>query len=132
MRRERPRDIFPSVSTVNFRRGTKVFTGTLNGERAVIHCPCDIYPGALIAIKMSAGQARALSDRRPAREVLGGFSRDVIELFTSGLTPAEFDQLFAGGARPVHDYELYTEVGPSEPTEKPTEGRADEQMSLPG
>ena len=48
MRRERPRDIFPSVSTVNFRRGTKVFTGTLNGERAVIHCPCDIYPGALI------------------------------------------------------------------------------------
>jgi hypothetical protein len=74
-------------------------------------CPCTVYPNARIAIEMSLAQAEALMARKPAREVLTGFCREAIELFTSGLTPAEFDLLYVHEVRPIRDYSLYTERG---------------------
>jgi len=99
------------MSLLTHRRGTKTFTGIVQGDVVTFSCPCTVYPGARIAIAMSVAQAEALVARRPAREVLAGFCREAIELFTSGLTPAEFDQLYVREARPIRDYPLYTEPG---------------------
>jgi hypothetical protein len=57
---------------------------------------------------MSLAQAHALVDRQPAREVLTGFCREAVELFTSGMTPAEWIRTYAPGdpGSPA-DYPLY-------------------------
>lgn len=92
---------------LQFRRGLKSFTGTVEGGRVVFRCRCDVYPAAEVTVEMSVGQAEALLERKPVREVLAGYPREVIELFSSGMTPAEFDQFYGQRARPLRDYALY-------------------------
>ncbi len=59
---------------------------------------------------MSLAQAQALVNRQPAREVLLGFHREAIELFTSGMTPAEWNRTYAPGqlGSPA-DFPLYVQ-----------------------
>lgn len=99
------------MSTLYHKRGIKCFTGSVVGDQVTFHTNCDVYPGAVLEIRMSVHQARALAERKPAREILSGSSRETIELFTSGLTPAEFDQLYGGKAKPIDDYPLYKHSG---------------------
>jgi hypothetical protein len=72
-----------------------------------------------------------LAARRGAADLLADFERAAVELFTSGLTPAEFDRLYSGGTRPLGDYPLYVKGGEVEP-EAPTRPGVDEQLTLPG
>jgi hypothetical protein len=99
------------MGTLSYRRGTKSFAGTVRGDVVTFRCPCTVYPGAQIAVEMSLAQAEALLARKPAREVLSGFTRETIELFSSGLTPAEFDLLYCREAKPVREYDLYADPG---------------------
>jgi hypothetical protein len=97
--------------SLSYRRGIKSFLGIENGSQVVFRCRCDVYPSAEIAVTMSLEQAQALVARKPAREVLAGFPREVVELFSSGLTPAEFDMMYGRSAKPLADYDLYNDVG---------------------
>ncbi len=94
-----------------FRRGTKTFSVTARGDDVQFRCHCEVYPGAEILVSMSMAQAQALIDRRPAGDVLAGRPFEVIELFRSGLTPAEFDQTYGGKAKPLAEYPLYDRRG---------------------
>ena len=62
---------------------------------------------AVLARYPSLDAAQALIARRPAREVLRGFPRAVVELFTSGMTEAEFDLAYGRFTKPLADYQLY-------------------------
>ena len=89
------------------RRGTKSFTGTVEGDSVTFRCSCDVFTSVPVAVKMPLRLAEALVARRPAREVLTGFPRAVVELFTSGLTEAEFDLAYRRCTKLLTDYELY-------------------------
>ena len=89
------------------RRGTKSFTGTIEGDSVTFRCSCDVFTGISVVVKMPLASARALVARHPAREVLLGFPRAVVELFTSGLTEAEFDLAYRRSTKSLADYELY-------------------------
>jgi hypothetical protein len=93
---------------IHHRRGTKTFLGTVHGESVTFSCNCDVFRDARIEVRMSLAQAHALVDRQPAREVLTGFCREAVELFTSGMTPAEWIRTYAPGdpGSPA-DYPLY-------------------------
>jgi hypothetical protein len=59
-------------------------------------------------MSLALGLARVA--RPPAPEVLRGFPREAIELFTSGMTPAEWNRTYASGqiGSPA-DYPLYVQ-----------------------
>jgi hypothetical protein len=96
------------MDTIHHRRGTKTFIGKVRGDRVVFSCGCEVFPDARLEVSMSLAQAQALVDRQPAREVLIGFSREAVELFTSGMTPAEWNRTYAfGPAGSPADYPLY-------------------------
>jgi len=97
--------------TSTFRRGTKVFTVSFKGDQVVFRCSCDALPGSDVVVTLPVTQAKALLEGRPAREVLAGKSFEVVELFRTGLTPAEFDQAYGGNVRP--DYPHYVRAGGS-------------------
>jgi hypothetical protein len=99
------------MDTIHHRRGTKSFVGKVQGDSVVFSCACEVFPDARLEVRMSLDQAEALVSRRPAREVLLGFPREVIELFTSGMTPAEWDRTYAPGqiGSPA-DYPLYVQA----------------------
>ncbi len=92
------------------RRGTKTFLGNVQGDSVIFTCTCDVFRDARVEVRMSLVQAQALVDRQPARQVLAGFPREAIELFTSGMTPAEWIRTFAPGptGSPA-DYPLYVQ-----------------------
>jgi len=98
------------MDTIHHRRGTKTFVGKVHGERVVFCCACEVFQDARLEVHMSLAQAQALVDRQPAPEVLRGFPREAIELFTSGMTPAEWNRTYAPGqiGSPA-DYPLYVE-----------------------
>ena len=89
------------------RRGTKSFTGTVEGDSVTFRCSCDVFTGIPVVVRMPLALAEALIARRPAREVLVGFPRAAVELFASGLTEAEFDLAYRRSAKSLEDYELY-------------------------
>ena len=85
-------------------------------------------------VEMPLDAARALIARRPAREVLAGYPRAVVELFTSGLTEAEFDLTYGRFTKSLADYELY-EVNRAQRAEIKASGAAkvdQQQMNLIG
>ena len=96
------------MDTIHHRRGTKTFVGKVQGESVTFSCYCDVFRDTRLEVRMSLAQAQALVDRQPAREVLAGFSREAIELFTSGMTPAEWNRTYAYGEIGFpSDYPLY-------------------------
>jgi hypothetical protein len=82
---------------IHLRRGTKTFIGNVHGDSVIFTCYCDVFREARVEVRMSLAQAQALLNRQPARQVLPGFPREAIELFTSGMTPAEWDRTYAPG-----------------------------------
>ena len=115
------------MDPIHHRRGTKTFVGKVKGELVTFSCYCDVFKDARLEVRMSLAQAQSLVNRQPAREVLAGFPREAIELFTSGMTPAEWNRTFAY-ADPgfPSDYPLYVR-----PTGMPTAvSVANEQMDL--
>ena len=106
------------MGTLYHRRGTKSFIGTVDGDTVTFRCSCDVFTNLTVAVRMPLASAEALVARKPAREVLAGFPRAAVELFTSGLTEAEFDFAFARSARPLADYVLYeAKPGAAQPAE---------------
>jgi hypothetical protein len=96
------------MDMIYHRRGTKSFVGKVEGDWVAFSCPCDVFRDARLEVRMSLAQAQALVNRQPAREVLVGFSREAIELFTSGMTPAEWNRTYAfGDIGSPADYPLY-------------------------
>jgi hypothetical protein len=96
------------MDTLHHRRGTKTFVGKVHDESVTFSCPCDVFRDARVEVHMSLPQAQALVNRQPAREVLVGFCREAIELFTSGMTPAEWNSTYAcGEVGNPSDYPLY-------------------------
>ncbi len=89
------------------RRGTKSFTGAVEGDSVTFRCSCEVFTGIPVVVRMPLALAEALIARRPAREVLVGFPRAAVELFTSGLTEAEFDLAYRRSTKSLEDYELY-------------------------
>ena len=89
------------------RRATKSFIGTVDGDSVRFRCACDVFPGFPVMVEIPLDLAQALIARRPAREVLRGFPRAVVELFTSGMTEAEFDLAYGRFTKPLADYQLY-------------------------
>jgi hypothetical protein len=103
------------------RRGTKSFTGAVEGDSVTFRCSCEVFSGIPVVVRMPRALAEALIARRPAREVLVGFPRAAVELFTSGLTEAEFDLAYRRSARSIEDYELYaTKAGCDETADQAT------------
>ncbi len=97
--------------TSTFRRGTKVFTVSFKDDQVVFRCSCEALPNSDVVVTLPVAQATALLDGRPAREVLAGQPFEIVELFRTGLTPAEFDQAYGGSLRP--DYPHYVRAGGS-------------------
>lgn len=96
------------MEMIYHRRGTKSFVGKVQGEWVIFSCSCDVFRDARIEVRITLEQARALVDRKPAREVLAGYSREAIELFTSGMTPAEWNRTYAfSDVGSPSDYPLY-------------------------
>jgi hypothetical protein len=96
------------MDMIYHRRGTKSFVGRINGESVTFSCHCDVFRDARLEVRMSLAQAQALVDRKPAREVLAGFAREAIELFTSGMTPAEWNKTYGfSDVGTPSDYPLY-------------------------
>jgi hypothetical protein len=93
---------------IHHRSGTKTFFGEVHGKSVVFSCNCDVFRDARVEVRMSLAQAQALVDRQPAREVLAGFPREAVELFTSGMTPAEWNRTYSPGEAGLPaDYPLY-------------------------
>jgi hypothetical protein len=106
------------------RRGTKSFTGTVEGDVVTFRCSCDIFTSISVVVKMPLALAQALIARRPAQEVLAGFPRAAVELFTSGMTEAEFDFTYGRSTKSLEHYELYAAnpgAGSSEENAAPAE-----------
>lgn len=74
-------------------------------------CDCDVYPDTCIEVEMTLAQALELtSDRHTRRniaEILPNASKEVREIFITGTTPAEWDELFGKGAKPAAAYGCY-------------------------
>jgi hypothetical protein len=101
------------------RRGTKSFTGTVEGDTVTFRCSCDVFTGIAVVVKMPLAKAEALIARRPAQEILVGFPRAAVELFTSGMTEAEFDLTYRRSTKTLENYELYAvRSGAGSPEEK--------------
>jgi len=98
------------MDMIHHRRGTKTFVGKVQGDTVVFSCGCEVFPEARLEVRVSLAQAQALVNRQPAREVLPGFPREAIELFTSGMTPAEWNRTYAAGqiGSPA-DFPLYVQ-----------------------
>ncbi len=98
-----------------YRRGTKVFTVAAQDDRLVFRCSCEVFTSSEVVVVLPAAQGRALLEGKPAREVLAGHPFEVVELFRTGLTPAEFDQVYGGEVKPSYPHYVRAGAGVDEP-----------------
>jgi hypothetical protein len=74
-------------------------------------CDCDVYPTHLVEVYVTEAQALELDGMRPRsrciQEILPDVPKELREIFLSGMTPAEFDELMGNHAQAPENYPGY-------------------------
>lgn len=93
-----------------FRCGSKKIYGVESAPGNVtLRVDCKVFPEAVIKIEVTTAQADALENRpRPAVQVIApNMPRELREIFITGTTPAEYDELLGT----VKSREGYAKLG---------------------
>ena len=93
-----------------FRCGSKKVYGVESAPGIVtLRVDCNVFPEAVIKIEVTTAQADALENRpRPAVQVIApNMPRELREIFITGTTPAEYDELLGT----VKSREEYAKLG---------------------
>jgi hypothetical protein len=95
----------------SIRAGQRELIGVLDQwQRVVFNLECRIYLDAAVEVAISRAQAEDLAKGLPADVVLSDLPIQLRRIFSSGFTPAEFDDRYALGALPMEEYPGYRSV----------------------
>lgn len=91
------------------RVGSKKVYWLQDGERATALCDCEVYTDHCVEVHMTLAQALEIAGgaRRSIQDILPDVAKEVREVFISGTTPAEWDELFGARAKPAEAYGCY-------------------------
>jgi len=95
--------------------GRKSISGFLMKDgRVRLLCDCDVFPHACVQVFVTPAQAEELVVRaeyrhkgRLIQDVLPDHPKAIRDVFAVGVTPAEWDEMFEGGAKPIAQYGCY-------------------------
>src|SRR5665213_1047821 len=88
------------MKTYEFRCDAKKIYGVESAlGKVTLRVDCDVFPEAVIEIEVTRAQADALENPRATliTAILPSMPKELREIFITGMTPAEWDELFGGG-----------------------------------
>ena len=98
------------MKTFEIRRGSKKIVGIQESKDVVcFSAPCTVYPECVVEVRVTLAQAEELAgpNRRNVPTVLPDLAKELREIFVSGTTPAEWDELFSSSIKPLSNYKGY-------------------------
>ena len=99
-----------AMKTYELRRGQKIIRGTQEAPDVVCFTTgCAVYPECVVEVRMTLAQAEELTGerRRNIPSLLPEVPAPLREIFLSGTTPAEWDEIFGNGVKQLAEYPGY-------------------------
>ena len=88
------------MNTYEFRCGAKKIYGLESASgKVTLRVDCTVFPEAVVEIEVTRAQADALANRHATliTAIVPDMPKELREIFITGTTPAEWDELFGGG-----------------------------------